>query len=185
MPRTIDLVGRRFDRLLVIGRAENDTWSNPQYICLCDCFIIKVIAGGSLRRENTRSCGCYRTEVTKNRYLGKHRTEDTRKKLSISHIGINCGKDNGRWVLDRENLKTSDNSRARTSPKYDRWRDQVLARDYYICNDCFTQGLEVEAHHLFSFSEWEELRFDIDNGVTLCKEYHDKYKKKGFYIHRR
>ena len=36
-----------------------------------------------------------------------------------------------------------------------------------------------------SFAEWEELRFDVDNGITLCKECHDKHNKKGTYNHTR
>lgn len=42
-----------------------------------------------------------------------------------------------------------------------------------------------EAHHLFSFADWEELKFDIDDGMTLRKECHDKYDKKGSFNHTR
>ena len=53
----------------------------------------------------------------------------------------------------------------------------VLERDNYICQECgITNGLgktiNLEVHHIKSYAENPELRFDIDNGITLCEECH-------------
>jgi hypothetical protein len=49
----IDLTGRRFTRLRVLDRADKKRWR-----CVCDCGTEKAIAGASLRRGLSRSCGC-------------------------------------------------------------------------------------------------------------------------------
>lgn len=77
----------------------------------------------------------------------------------------------------------TENRRIRNQANYIEWRMMVFGRDDFTCQDCGRRGSYLQAHHLFSFSKWKDLRLDIDNGVTLCKECHDKYKKKGSYDH--
>jgi 5-methylcytosine-specific restriction endonuclease McrA len=53
------------------------------------------------------------------------------------------------------------------------WREAVFARDKWTCQDCGDKkGGNLEAHHIKSFAEFPELRFAIDNGITLCKDCH-------------
>lgn len=33
------------------------------------------------------------------------------------------------------------------------------------------------SHHILNFAEWVELRFAIDNGITLCKKCHKTFHK--------
>lgn len=61
----IDLTGRTFGRLKVIGRVPTDKYySNPRpmWLCECQCGNQKVVRGSNLRAELTRSCGCLRRE---------------------------------------------------------------------------------------------------------------------------
>jgi len=57
----IDMTGQRFGRLTVESRVgtigKKATW-----LCRCDCGNSATILGDSLRRENTRSCGCLRRD---------------------------------------------------------------------------------------------------------------------------
>lgn len=55
MGRLIDLTGQKFGRWEVLGRAEKLHW-----ICRCECGTEKPVDGGSLRRGDTKSCGCLR-----------------------------------------------------------------------------------------------------------------------------
>jgi len=76
----------------------------------------------------------------------------------------------------------------RESEKYSTWRTSVYKRDDYICQECFQEGYELEAHHIEKFSHImrknniktfegalsSEKLWDIDNGKTLCKKCHKK-----------
>ena len=57
MGRAIDMVGKRFGRLIVLERAGN-VGPCAAWRCRCDCGNEIVTNGSCLRRGQTRSCGC-------------------------------------------------------------------------------------------------------------------------------
>lgn len=63
-------------------------------------------------------------------------------------------------------------------PAYTDWRNAVLLRDNYTCQHCHesfekrTRGLH--AHHIKEYKNYPKLRFDISNGLTLCRWCHMK-----------
>lgn len=54
----IDLTGRVFGRLTVIGQSGRDRHGNVLWKCKCSCGGEKSIRSYSLRRGDTTSCGC-------------------------------------------------------------------------------------------------------------------------------
>lgn len=65
MGRLIDLTGKRFAKLVVTGRAENNVLPSglpePMWHCVCDCGELTVVRGAFLRTGHTKSCGCGQT----------------------------------------------------------------------------------------------------------------------------
>lgn len=59
-----DFMGRRFGRLVVVDRAENDKFGHRRWKCLCDCGNTKVVIADNLKRGLTQSCGCLHSECT-------------------------------------------------------------------------------------------------------------------------
>jgi len=57
--------------------------------------------------------------------------------------------------------------KARRSPEYTRWRDDVLKRDNYQCRIC-GRGENLHAHHIKEWAKCGQLRFVLKNGLTLC-----------------
>lgn len=60
----------------------------------------------------------------------------------------------------------------RKSARYRQWRKRVFERDDYICQICGKHGGKLNADHIKSFFRYPELRFDINNGRTLCEACH-------------
>ena len=67
------LVGRRFGKLEVLERVENNRYG-VQYKCKCDCGGIAVVSANNLRSGNTNSCGCIKSkgEMIINQWLQRH-----------------------------------------------------------------------------------------------------------------
>lgn len=55
--------------------------------------------------------------------------------------------------------------------QYKKWRKQVYVRDGYTCKMCGAKK-KLEAHHIKLWAHFPELRFDVNNGITLCKKCH-------------
>ena len=53
-----DIIGQRFGKLVVFSRDDKDSDGSYNYLCQCDCGVIKKINGVSLRCGITTSCGC-------------------------------------------------------------------------------------------------------------------------------
>lgn len=53
-----ELIGARFEKLLVIGREANAPDGSARWRCVCDCGEQRVIFGTALRADRHRSCGC-------------------------------------------------------------------------------------------------------------------------------
>lgn len=70
------------------------------------------------------------------------------------------------------------NALIRQTPEYKLWRRAVFIRDNYTCCGCGRHGGDLEAHHITHFAVCEKLRFDVDNGLTLCVNCHQEMHKK-------
>lgn len=55
----------------------------------------------------------------------------------------------------------------RMSAAYNQWRTNVFTRDKFQCVLCGNSG-KLHADHIKPFSEFPELRLNINNGRTLC-----------------
>ena len=79
--------------------------------------------------------------------------------------------ENSKWW--RGGVSTQ-NEIERKSTNYRDWRISVFERDNYTCVICGVKGGKLQADHIKPFSKFKELRYDINNGRTLCFECHYK-----------
>jgi hypothetical protein len=54
------------------------------------------------------------------------------------------------------------------------WREKIFKRDNFTCQKCGQRGKKLNADHIKPVAMFPELRFDLDNGRTLCFECHKK-----------
>lgn len=112
-------------------------------------------------------------------------TDEYKAKISAA----NKGQRNGMYMRTGEqhhnyNPNLSDEERRRFRKHYQdkTFRKEVFERDSYICQACgYDKGHILEAHHLDSWDKYPEKRYDLNNGVTLCKSCHKDFHMKYGY----
>ena len=79
------------------------------------------------------------------------------------------------WIEDRTKLCRMNKQGERRTSAYFEWRKQVWLRDNFKCKivnkDCDGR---IEAHHILSWKDYPELRYVINNGITLCHYHHPR-----------
>lgn len=147
---------------------------------------------GLIRSEETRQ---KISESRKGKYVGENsywygrkRSEDQRIHMSKLKKGKWSGENNprvsdpllgernGRW----EGGITAENAKIRNSDEYANWRISIFQRDKHTCQCCGNKH-KLEAHHILNFSSNEHLRFDINNGITLCHDCHNPIVNGSFH----
>jgi len=66
MPKFNDLTGQTFFRITIIDRAANSN-KKTMWNCICICGKKTIVDSYSLTTGKTKSCGCYRNELTSKR----------------------------------------------------------------------------------------------------------------------
>ncbi len=89
MSKFIDLTGKKFGRLVVLKKVDNDKWGAHQWLCKCDCGEEKIIRGSSLKSGHTKSCGCLQQEKA---------AISCRKRTAHGHAGQNRSQIYQSWI---------------------------------------------------------------------------------------
>ena len=145
--RFIDMAGQRYGRLLVLSPTEYKRGCHAKWFCRCDCGNELVVIGINMRRGLSKSCGCFERQAN---------LEDNIISYSKKTI-------------------TSNGQKKRYGKESIVWRMSVYERDSYKCQCCGNVGGELNAHHILSWADYPKERYDVNNGITLCKECH-KFK---------
>lgn len=122
-------------------------------------------------------------------FYGKHRSEKTKQKISQSLMGCPNYATRGRSpsIETRQKLREanlgaksnfwrggtmSEDSLWRGHYKYNVWKRAVKQRDNYTCQLCGRDGCMT--HHIRNFRRYPDLRYDVDNGILLCRRCHGR-----------
>ena len=102
-------------------------------------------------------------------WLGKERDQETRDKISKAKRG----KRSASWKGGTRRYRKMEMGRY----QYIEWRSFVFERDKYTCQDCGEKGGYLHAHHIKSWARYPKLRYELNNGITYCKECHANHDK--------
>ncbi len=149
-----DYIGKTYGRLTIISDAAPayDTKRRRRAMvnCLCSCGKSTVSDRKDVTRGTTSSCGCLREELAIARI----------EKFNLEHR-------NSLTEEQREAARLS-----RSSKESKRWLREVKSTERcVICGS----SQNLAAHHLESYKENPELRFETSNGVCLCAKCHIEY----------
>lgn len=117
------------------------------------------VCGKKLSRRDAKRCN-----------LHAMRTVEKRKIMSKS-MERRKGSLHPQWKGGIEKRKP--NEKKHLCSKYMAWALAVKRRDRWRCKlkDENCEG-RLESHHIFSWREYPELRYQINNGITLCHAHH-------------
>lgn len=119
--------------------------------------------------KDTKYCSrkCFADKRT-----GIFRSKEIKLKISKARKGQHAGANHHGWIKDRNLVKGRQN---RNNPAYKQWRIFIWNRDKYTCllKDKYCCG-KIEAHHILKWSEYPDLRYQINNGITLCHFHHPR-----------
>lgn len=145
-----------------------------------------------------------------NHWLGRTHTEETKAKIRTARARqVFSTKTRMLWSRNRTGRKDSPETIAkkilslprgsnhhfwkggitpkstaiRMSHEYKTWRQEVFERDDYTCVICQSRGGDLNADHIKPFSLYPELRFNIENGRTVCVPCHRNTSTYGGRIH--
>lgn len=146
-----------------------------------ECGIERVVTKTSVRLTSGKCRYCAQ-KIAKN-------TPEERKRLSIvarkqvikqggipNAIKFTSEKTKGERHHNWKGGKTDPIQRIRGTAEYNKWRDDIYKRDEYTCQECGAKDKQLHAHHIKPFKQFPELRFDINNGQTLCASCHHRHE---------
>lgn len=124
-----------------------------------------------------------------NALRGRKQSEATRqKKREIAlRLGLKPPQLQHTWIGDKHpNWKgglTPQRVKEYQSQEYQAFVKAVLERDNYTCRRCGARNgngyaVHLEVHHKIPYGERPDLRYDTDNGETLCFDCHNLTKGK-------
>lgn len=88
-----------------------------------------------------------------------------------SKLGLR-GAQTPRWIKDRSKVKLE---KERGGPLHKVWSKTVKNRDNWKCKIANTDCVgKVIAHHILPWRDYPELRYQINNGITLCHAHHPR-----------
>lgn len=91
----------------------------------------------------------------------------------VAKIKRRRGQEHYNWTADRSLLKQDE--KKHLDSRYREWMKGVKNRDGWTCRiaDVKCNG-RLEAHHILRWIDFPELRYDINNGITLCHAHHPR-----------
>jgi hypothetical protein len=157
-------------------------WRQPKSYWNKDWLENEYVTKKKSAKQIAEEQGCSENNILY--FLEKHhiKTRSMPEVREIKHWGC-IGKDNPMYG---KNGKLHPNWKGGCSPdrqlfyeteEHKEWVRRVFERDNYTCQNCGkrrnSNKLRLQAHHIYSFTEYPEKRLNLDNGLTLCKECHD------------
>ena len=192
MAKLIDITGKKYNMLTVISKAESKN-GRSYWNCVCDCGNKIVVYKNSLRTGNTKSCGCFRREMSKKlinklhhypkgehplleNLIGKRFGRLTVLSLSegksrgvIWHCRCDCGKDTDVFALNlkRNHTKSCGCLLREVSRKINKADYETGTRLHKIWHKMKRRCREIDDHAKHYFQR----------GIKVCDEWTNDYKK--------
>jgi len=141
------------------------------------------------RRLGVRKDPAYRRTVQAANASRRRLTDEQKERLRLSAIGRKMSPETKAKIIETKRRRGTILRGARhpfwkggrpwerfKDPRYVAWRNAVLERDNYVCQHCGRRCAKHErglaAHHIMAYATNPLWRYDLSNGMTLCRACH-------------
>ena len=128
----------------------------------------KILKGIKKTKRSEEHCKKLSESIKKDYEKGR---ESPFKKIWEENPNFLRGENNYNYKKDRNTLVKSE--KKHLDGKYREWMLAVKNRDCWKCkinnSDCSGR---LESHHILDWKNYPELRYEINNGITLCHAHH-------------
>lgn len=146
-----DYTGQKFHHWTPI---RFDKVKNKKYFWVCECDCVnktrKSLIIDNIKTGNTKSCGCYKKSLV------KQNSPNWNPNLTDEQRKLNWTRD----ALEENKI----------------WKKNILKRDNYTCQISGSKG-SLNAHHLYAWKTYPDLRYELSNGVSLAVPIHRLFHK--------
>jgi len=147
--------------------------TKPLVDCLClHCGKSFQTTGYKLKIGHGKYCSVECWGMAGRDYFKKPMSVEQKDKIRDSNTKT---KRAGKIFTDRELRRL-----LRKGARYRDWRNWVFGVDDFTCVRCGKRGGYLHAHHIDSFADNPDFRFDPDNGVAMCEDCHHFVHTKEF-----
>ena len=158
---------------------RGEHWREPKPYWDRDWLYRRYAVEGASAQEIALEQGCGENNILY--WLHKHgiqprTTSETRK---VKYWGVSGTTNPMFGVRDSNNprWKGGKGSRPQGRVEYRAWREGVIAvygHRCLVCGKTPIVGRDLQAHHLKSWKEYPNLRYDVSNGITVCSSCHPR-----------
>ena len=137
----------------------------------------KIIEGREVQKTKVRfKCSCGNT--TEKNWSDLLRGQAVLCRECIVKFQYKKGKEHPRY-----NPSISDEERETRNRgnEFVIWTKQILIRDKFTCQLCGKRGTKLSVYHLFNWAHYPKERYNLSNGISICKEHHIEFHSKEFH----
>lgn len=144
---------------------ESDVRLGRRLCCSKACAVVARVGKPTSKRNRTQYT-CLLCGATVERRLCEQRRKATDKYFCTTECWYAYNQKDNHYLW-------TGGQHERINAKYTEWRKCILERDNYSCRRCGSVE-KLEVHHILPFGRFPNARWDIANGVALCRLHHNQ-----------
>lgn len=179
-----ECTGKKSTDVLMIKYGTKNFYDKTKNTCLKKYGVENPFASEEIKEKikntNIEKYGC--AVPTQNKDIYKKIINTNYEKYGVPNYGAIYSKEHTKELSSSWKGGIKNSRSERSSIEYRYWRTNIFQRDKYTCQCCkaknhkgLNKSITLVAHHIFNWKDYPDLRYSVDNGITLCEECHKNF----------